>query len=481
MAYNGTRNAFYAPRTTNTPEQTLIPVYNTSLAVPIRDLPLDIIIQSLDDANLHQYSLESLEIIPSGRLHMPFLIKCHDGSHYVLTLSPPAGVRLLRHERSSINSEATVLQWLSSLSIKRRTNLSAIMSHEPETSICINGVENGLNLQSLVGTLHDYLPKLIRHGSIDTGGNTLYNISTPSVGIAISNLPTPLCSAERESVDFQTGQLLRRVSLYCSPNHVFGMAAHALPQLVTRTDPSHRRNKSIEKSKSDLRSDSWSAAFHILLESALRDAEDLLLMISYDRIRYQFSRFRRFLDAVTRPSFVPIDIGDDTNTLVQRIGTNQGMCFGENDGQIYNKRPISSIAQAQINVTGLRDWSHCIFGDPLIASSFSTNPSPAFIRGFHTPLVQAERGMADYTSTPVEDQGCAHVRLLLYECFHSVVAIVKETYRWDHGSHTRELAGRKKLLDALARLDNLDNDGNLKHERPSLDIASAKRFKPEAY
>jgi hypothetical protein len=128
-------------------------------------------------------------------------------------------------------------------------------------------------------------------------------------------------------------------------------------------------------------------------------------------------------------------------------------------------------SQNPIEVTGLRQWSNCVFGDPLLATIFSKRPRPTddFWRGFDKPLP------GETTASIIEDRDNAHIRMLLYECYHAVVTLVGEYYRPQTDSSRRELAARKHLGNVLARLEELDDRGQQRRRRMSGEMSPAKR------
>lgn len=442
--------------------------------------PLDKSVQDLIRYVLPRFIIESLEIVPSGRLHRLYLARASDDTGFILSLSPPTGMRLLRIERASIESEAAVLRWLSEIS-QQPLHKDEKMTEGQKRVTC----SDLLSLEWSNGAtfyLHRYLPKLVEHGSTNLEGLTLYNLTIPSPGTTISSLAQPLSADERKAVEFQIGQLLRRLSLHLSPNMRFGNAGDILHQKAQNLETGPLRFRGGIGSQFGY--SCWSRAFHVLLESVLRDAEDFTITISYHCIRRHFKRFEHILDCITRSCLVAVDIGEDINTQVLRYGARSefGRVTDWGEGNLVSERvsqPVDALKQVPIKVTGLREWSYCIFGDPLIATAFSNNPSPDFLHGVHRPLLEEGKGLIDYSYTLVEGQRTAHIRLLLYECYHAVCTIVKEFYRRRDDSDKREMAARKKLRDALAKLNNFDDEGNLKHEGPTEEMSPAKRHRSE--
>ena len=203
----------------------------------------------------------------------------------------------------------------------------------------------------------------------------------------------------------------------------------------------------------------------------MRDLEDKFVQINYGSLRGHCDRFRHLLDAVTRPSIVPLNIGEDSSLLVvQQTASNQQHNTPNNDAREANS-PQSQDSR-HIRVTGLLDWSQCIFGDPLVASSFCDRSNLEFQRGF-TEAREQQPGKS--VPTPIEDQGHAHVRLHLYECLHAIRIIAKEFMKPKKYVFEAEMAARKRLVDALKKLDELDDSGHPKHDAPTAEASPAKK------
>ncbi|KAJ4317956.1 hypothetical protein N0V84_007097 [Fusarium piperis] len=427
-------------------------------------------------------SVQELEVVPSARLQRLYNVKVTEGPSLLLALPPPTVMRLLRSEKSSIGSEAAVLKWLSAVAREKKTTPAPSRTTGDSSSS-----------ERTTNSLSSYLPILVRHESTGGGLAVEYNLSRPSRGVAVSSLSKPLTHCERRIVDFQVGQLLRRISTQVSPTRRFGIAADVLsvPPSVVH-DPARRLEGGLHESRG---AESWRVAFHNLMEAILRDGEDLTIMLNYNTIRRHFYRFEHLLDAVTEPRLVVLDAGEDSNTLVIRPGDGangsqaklisvrktsgspvRGERRSEDDGQAESddedERGEYTTSKGQVEVTGLRQWSNCIFGDPLIASVFSKRPRPSqdFWRGFDKPLPGDERA-----PTLIEDTPNAHIRLLLYECYHAVVSLVGEFYRPQNDGGKRELAARKHLGGVLALLEELDDSGGQRRRRMSGEMSPAKR------
>jgi len=101
-------------------------------------------------------------------------------------------------------------------------------------------------------------------------------------------------------------------------------------------------------------SPTWREAFLSLLESALRDAEDMLVSIPYDSIRYYVTAQRHLLDAITTSRLVALDAGEPRNVLVD---------------------------ERSRLVVGLLGFGNVVWGDPLMAGVFA-QASDGFWEGY---------------------------------------------------------------------------------------------------
>ena len=148
----------------------------------------------------------------------------------------------------------------------------------------------------------------------------------------------------------------------------------------------------------------------------------------------------------------------------------------------------------RLKLAGLRDWSSCVFGDPLFATVFSDpqqhqeppQPSASFLEGFN------DEKPGDYQSnildrdprfpldkTIIEGVETAWIRLLLYQAYHAVTRVTSEFYRPRQDSSVRELAARRGLNQVLAWLAEVPDDVKRRHQRPSGEMSPAKRLKAE--
>ncbi|KAF4589353.1 hypothetical protein GQ602_003242 [Ophiocordyceps camponoti-floridani] len=433
-------------------------------------------------ADLHQ--------LPSAKPQTKFFATTPDAETLLLSLAPCA-TTLLRCERSLIPSEVALLRWLSGVSDDTCPSPTTD-DHAPLHAGLMSASRDGARRvvpQPSPQLLRPFLPSLLKHGRACNGRHGEYILTKPVAGTTIASLNPPLTDKERACVDFQVGELLRCISSHQSPNGKFGTAVAVLSLESTASDALWQR-----AAMSDLNCchDHWSDAFLCILESALRDAEDFRVAIRYEAVRDHVGRFRHLLDAVTRPCLVAVDAGEDATTLVssqtesrlrddrrlqsdpeeirkQKIRFSQvteGDISRDTNGSWRSKaRPV----RATMRVTGIQEWSNCVFGDPLFASVLSRNASPEIWDGFTSPL---EGQDADET---LDVTANVRVRRLLYECHHAVTAIVREYCRRRSDSDDRELPARKRLTQVLRSLDRLDDFGRERRTPPCAESSPAKK------
>ncbi|PQE14500.1 Aminoglycoside phosphotransferase protein [Rutstroemia sp. NJR-2017a BBW] len=286
---------------------------------------------------------------------------------------------------------------------------------------------------------------MLKHSSNNREMAYPYTIFEQTPGKTLSNLSIYLSIPERQLIDKQIGSLTRSLASLTSPTGTFGTAARVLPDPFKQSSPS----AAIPRGEG---SPTWTEAFNNLLESILRDGEDMAVLLPYDVVRAHYQRLSWRLDAVTLPRLVLLDLGEK-NILIESAS--------------------SSTRTQPPKVTGLRSWSQGVFGDPLLSSVFE-NPSASFLEGWNSS--------AESSEPLIEDPANADVRLLLYRCYRAVVGIVTEYYRPQPDSSRRELENRRNLTSALADLEKVDvavNDA-LKRARSmsiSVDRERAKRVK----
>lgn len=229
-----------------------------------------------------------------GRLHQVFLTKLGDGSALVLKYPPTCNTRMLRHEKHTLETERKTLE-----------------------------------------TLHEYtqlpIPRIIKYDSqgVELGSPFLMMSHIP--GRRLSDLSSYLSTTERNAIDRTLGAYVRSLTTLSATQ--FGMTHRVFAKKG---------------------SSSWREAFLALLESALRDAEDMMLTVPYDFMRYHVGRHSHYLDEVTEPRLVALHVCDPQNILIDE----------------HTKQ-----------VTGLVGFSNVVWGDPLMSGGI-TNGSEAFFEGY---------------------------------------------------------------------------------------------------
>ncbi|OAA54499.1 hypothetical protein SPI_08745 [Niveomyces insectorum RCEF 264] len=481
-----------------------------------------------------QATVGSLRLLAHHRLQQIYEATLSDTTTLLVVLPPPSTLRLLRSEQNMIRTEAVVVRWLreealASLSRPSETTSAAVQPLRTSEAL-LEALGGG---RSSLGTAESTLAKsgLLRNGTPQISlpfpitvpddatarafsTPTTVSVFRPPAGTPVSALSPPLTPDERTSVDYQAGSLVRQLARLTAHSNEFGPALVVLAAQSGSGAPSTATNPAPSMH-------TWSVAFHSILESILRDGEDVAVSVPYSLIRKQFRRLRHVLDTVDTPSLVVVDAVDDTNLLVKRHPVAKEK--NEQGDAEQTRRSSSSLQPTQhafrsttlasttsdvttssvtepfaagIVVTGLRDWSHCVFGDPLFASVFSEQPSTSFLRGFDgaedsVVNVAAEDREARASHEDGHEDGddrATTTRLLLYQCYHAVVRIVKGFYRPGRDQTTHELAARKRLTEALAKLAATDTSQETmapqtatkyRHRRPSGDMSPAKRTKSD--
>jgi len=376
-------------------------------------------------------TLASIEEIPSTRLPRLYNLNLPNSRQLLLVVAPSLAVRLLRHEQTLLLSEATLVYLLANM----------MRSSTAEPSLAVTQGSRSTELASLV-------PKLVKHSSNSREMGYPYTIFEQAIGSPLSDQSIYLTLPERRLLDKQIGSLVRALALVISPSGRFGAVSRVV------ADPF---SESPEAGASPAGgSATWLAAFMSLVEGILRDGEDMSVLLPYGVIRRHFTRLSWRLSAVTKARLLVIDVGEDSNVMVERA-------------------PYGATARDEdaVRITGLRDWSQGMFGDPLLSSCFE-NPSDDFLAGWRP----------DGEEDLIEDEDGAPARRLLYKCYRAVVDVVIEHYRPRSDSSRRELDGRRRLTSALADLESIDIETTDDPKRSRRDSGSggadtSKRLKVE--
>lgn len=214
-------------------------------------------IQKLVHAVFRSYkiTIQQAERLRS-RVHQVYLIKLADDSPLILKCLPAGNIRLLRHERHTLDTEVKTLE-----------------------------------------TLHEYtqlpVPRIIKYD--DYGGlfGSPFLMMSHLPGRRLSELAPHLTVTERNAIDRTVGSYVRSLSSLSATQ--FGMTHRVFERKGCNT---------------------WREAFLALLEGALRDGEDMLVTIPYDSIRYYVTKQAHILDEVTEPRLVALDVCRPDNILV---------------------------------------------------------------------------------------------------------------------------------------------------------------------
>ncbi|KAL7275618.1 hypothetical protein RUND412_001429 [Rhizina undulata] len=180
---------------------------------------------------------------------------------YILKLSPPPELRLLRHETSLTAAEATVL------SLLRRTNLP-LQSLELADESCV------------------LLP-------------TPYLLLSHLPGTPLSVLRPGISHSQSARIDYILGQHLS--SLSATTSHAFGRVQADAKKYST-----------------------WKESFLALTEGILRDGEDMMVFLPYEQLRSQFRRLSFTMEEIATPRLAILDFGD-ANVLVDAAGDVSGL------------------------------------------------------------------------------------------------------------------------------------------------------------
>ncbi|KAI0414578.1 hypothetical protein F5X98DRAFT_365761 [Xylaria grammica] len=460
-------------------------------------------VRAIIESAVPSIRVETIYTIPTKRLLRAFKVKLADERTLLLNILPPPS-RLLRYEKWVVKSEAALVKWLLQDACEQQSQATRYLDEkragkrpQGESELARRPHQPDSDTLSLAkGQLRNYLPTLITHSSTPTETGSAFSLFEPTPGDPISSLgklPTP---AERRSLNFQKGRLIRHIANVTSPNGKFGQAATVLglPEAPESSQAAARETKLDFDGV-----DGWRETFHLLLEGILRDGEDRAVTISYELVRTTFNKFGHLLDAVTTPRLVVCNADEDDVVLVSRsergrepeaVEEGRKAKIESDDDEALGGSQAEAGATA-LKITGLQDWSNCLFGDPLFATVFS-HSTPEFERGFRSRASREthrvrkpreprdakkdDRGGSGHDADDedeeeeggenegeedveiIDDPDNAPTRVLLYECYHATVAIVRQFYRPDADSSEREIAARRRLVAALAKLEHVDVD-----------------------
>jgi hypothetical protein len=232
-----------------------------------------------------------IDTIPSSP-HKAYILTTAQGWFMLKTL-PPSGTRVMRHERKCPAVEAKILQ--------------------------------------IVGRADVPIPTLVSESSNnDNHLNAPYLLRSYIAGEPLSAVAHRFTSYDLNQIDQSIGRYMRRVTINTQPQ--FGL---------------------FWKVQAGEGYSDWRTAFHSLLEAALRDAEDAVLTIPYESIRYWVYIHLPKLDVVRVAHMVPLRTGSPETVIVNESKT----------------------------VVGMVGWAEVVWGDPALGEVFG-NASQAFWHGY---------------------------------------------------------------------------------------------------
>ncbi|KAK4236942.1 hypothetical protein C8A03DRAFT_35141 [Achaetomium macrosporum] len=457
-------------------------------------------------------TIQKVEAVSSLGARRTYQVVLSDGRSLQLVLLRRALWRPLRSEQDMVASEAAAVRWM-------RETVGHLEPTEQKKPLPRLSPSADSDLSTFLLPL---LPVLLRQGQESDRPGSSFAVYDPVKGTPLALLPQPPSPASQRDIDRQLGTLFRQLAHLTSPTGRFGPLAAVIGTRGTPSPPSQMGAAAAVAANmlegglwATGGAGTWSMTFHSMLEGVLRDGEDMGIVMGYWTIRKTFRRLRYILDEVTVARLVVVEGGGMGSVLVQEAaqgdsgkGEKEG---GEDapetkDGQDENERGETSKAKQEaeteeteteaaqketdtrprLELSGLRDWSSCVFGDPLLATAFSDPqqqpPSTDLLRGFNGKEIEhapTRTQPIPLDGSIIESVDTAWIRLLLYQVYHAVVRIVSEFYRPRQDSSARELAARKELNEALARLGEVPDDANKKHQRPSGEMSPAKRIKAE--
>jgi len=435
-------------------------------------------------------AIEKVDPIASTKPCRVYNITLSGGRSLSLQLSPVVTTRLFRSEQSLVYSEALVIRWIVAKALGTpplvtqcsRSRTTSPTSEERDQDCPIISTRRATPIAS---NLCDVLPTLVTYSSSSKKLGAAFNLIEPSNGQPIDTLPE-LSKTDRSVLDHERGHLARQLSCFTSPSGRFGRAMDVLtPAPTSHASPTDIWMRG-PMPPADGGSTSWRCAFHAILESTLRDGEDMAVNISYSRIRSQFARLGHVLDAVTKPCFVVLHPYSNDNALVC-ITSNEVDRTGESSepgpsatslGQAHTETPCTA-SEPRARLSGLRDWSTCVFGEPIMAQDFYHSVTAEFLDGFgisprgdlgrrlleasglYSNVEESRPGNENESQhqgdAAVVDPQNAYTRVLLYECYHAVVDVLQHFYRPKTQSTDDEMVARRRLTAVLRRLVEVDD------------------------
>ena len=201
-----------------------------------------------------QLTVQQIEELPN-HLHHVRLLHLSNGCRLIMKANPSSSVRLLRHERLGLEAEALTL--------------------------------------NLLGRYALPVPSLVKYERNDKSGGPSFLLTTHFQGTPISKAKPFLSMADSLSIQHQASDLVTTIAQQKSLT--FG----ELPMVAC--GQGFR---------------SWREAFRSMMESLLRDAEDMFVNLPYSQIREQFRRTETALDDVLEARLVVLGLAEPDNILI---------------------------------------------------------------------------------------------------------------------------------------------------------------------
>ena len=192
-----------------------------------------------------------------GHLHGVRKLCLSNGSRLVLKLSPSPNTVLLRHERYSLESEATILSFLQKSSLP--------------------------------------IPRILRYDPRSMHLGSPFLLSTHVPGVSYADALAHLTRSECRDIELQLRSLKSAIGQHTSST--FGPAA-----LVA----------------SNRGTSSWRESFKSMFESIMMDAEDMMINLPYHAIREAASSVAKELHEVEKARLVVLGLGRPRNVLLDR-------------------------------------------------------------------------------------------------------------------------------------------------------------------
>lgn len=204
--------------------------------------------------------IATIEHLQGGSYNSSHLITLRDSSRFVLKISPPPDMRVLRCERDVCEAEADVLRML--------------RSAHPRLPV----------------------PDVVCYDDTRTLVDSPYILLTYVPGATLRSLRAQLPPEAADAVEREAASHVRALAAVSSGTAGFGRATRAARRFAT-----------------------WPEAFEALLEAVLSDAENMLVSLPYLELRRQLRRCAPALKEVVVPALAVLDL-DDGSVLVDPRG-----------------------------------------------------------------------------------------------------------------------------------------------------------------